>query len=274
MTALALLPVARFIPAAGSWNERPQKDRTALASAFVAKAVYNFATTRQLLERLERDAQIRRICGWKHAADVPHESTFSRAFSEFATMQLGELVHEALIRETQKERLVGHIACDSTAIEARQRLDEIRAHKALPARRRGRPKKGSKALPRRRLPRQRRQNVAEMIEELPRHCSAGVKKGSNGQQHCWFGYKLHLDVADGQIPISCLLTPASLHDSQVAIPLADRPNGLTSLYDPMDSAYDAAEIRRHSRSLGHVPIIAPNTATVPVPNRTCLEDGL
>ena len=29
-----------------------------------------------------------------------------------------------------------------------------------------------------------------------------------------------IDVADGQIPISCLLTSASLHDSQAAIPLA------------------------------------------------------
>jgi hypothetical protein len=30
---------------------------------------------------------------------------------------------------------------------------------------------------------------------------------------------LQLDVADGQIPISALLTEAHLHDSQVAIPL-------------------------------------------------------
>ena len=29
----------------------------------------------------------------------------------------------------------------------------------------------------------------------------------------WIGYKLHIDVADGQIPISCILTSASLHDS-------------------------------------------------------------
>jgi hypothetical protein len=31
-------------------------------------------------------------------------------------------------------------------------------------------------------------------------------------------YKLHLDVADGDIPISWLLTSAPLHDSQAAIP--------------------------------------------------------
>jgi hypothetical protein len=268
IATLAMIPLSRFVPAAGSWNGRPQKSRMAVASAFVAKAVYNLATTRQLLERLECDTQLRRICGWKEPGEVPHEATFSRAFAEFAAMQLGELVHEALIRETQKDRLVGHIARDSTAVEARQRLDVAPAHKPLPPRRRGRPKKGSKTLPGRRLPRQRRQSVEEMLEELPKHCSAGVKKRSNGHEYCWFGYKLHLDVADGQIPVTCVLTAASLHDSQVAIPLAMlTAERVTSLYDLMDSAYDAAEIRDHSRSLGHVPIIAPNNGTVPVPER-------
>ena len=36
----------------------------------------------------------------------------------------------------------------------------------------------------------------------------------------WSGYKLHLDVADGQIPISAVLTSAHVHASQVAIPLS------------------------------------------------------
>ena len=33
---------------------------------------------------------------------------------------------------------------------------------------------------------------------------------------------------------------------------------LTNLYDLMDSAYDAPDIKHHSRSLGHVPIIDKN----------------
>jgi hypothetical protein len=33
---------------------------------------------------------------------------------------------------------------------------------------------------------------------------------------------------------------------------------LVDLYDLMDSAYDAAEIKAHSRALGHVPIIDVN----------------
>jgi len=82
-----------------------------------------------------------------------------------------------------------------------------------------------------------------MLCELPRHCSLGVKKGSSEHQQCWVGYKLNLDGADGQIPISCLLTAASLHDSQVAIPLATMTaQRVTSLYDLMDCAYDANHI--------------------------------
>jgi hypothetical protein len=104
-----------------------------------------------------------------------------------------------------------------------------------------------------------------MLAELPRHCSMGAKIGSDGNPHYWRGYKLHLDVADGQIPISCLLTAAALHDSQAAIPLATMTDArVTSLYDLMDNAYDAREIRDFSRSLGHVPIIAWAEKTVPV----------
>ena len=71
------------------------------------------------------------------------------------------------------------------------------------------------------------------------------------------GYKLHLDVADGQIPVSAVLTSAKVHDSQVAIPLMTLTSErVTYLYDLMDSAYDADPIHQHSRKLGHVPIIA------------------
>ena len=66
-------------------------------------------------------------------------------------------------------------------------------------------------------------------------------------------------MADGQIPIRCLLTSASLHDSQAAIPLATlSAERTTNLYDLMDAAYDAEPIRQHSRSLGHVPLIDTN----------------
>ena len=59
--------------------------------------------------------------------------------------------------------------------------------------------------------------------------------------------------------MSCLLTSASLHDNQAAIPLAQLTAGrVQNLYDLMDSAYDAEEIRACSRKLGHVPLIDSN----------------
>src|SRR5258708_15340547 len=87
----------------------------------------------------------------------------------------------------------------------------------------------------------------------------GDKKKKKGKDQLRRGYKLHLDVADGQLPISAVLTSASVHDSQVAIPLmmltAQR---VVHLYELMDSAYDADDIHAHSRQLNHVPIIAPH----------------
>ena len=59
--------------------------------------------------------------------------------------------------------------------------------------------------------------------------------------------------------MSAGLTSASVHDSQVAIPLAQMSaQRVTALYDLMDSAYDAPQIHAFSRQLGHVPIIDPH----------------
>jgi len=281
VATLEMIPLARFVPSSRGWIGRPSKDRLAIASAFVAKAVYGFSLTRQLLDALARDAQLRRICGWKEPWQVPHESTFSRAFDEFARMELPQFVHEALIRETQKDRLIGHIARDSTAIEARERYPETAAQKAAAraaakpaaksARRRGR-KKGSsgpharfrggkrpyKPQPDTRLERQRSMPLPEMLADLPRQCDLGGKRDSHGNNHYWRGYKLHWDVADGQIPISAVLTSASVHDSQVAIPLATiSTQRVTYCYELMDAAYDAHHIVEQSRQLGHVPIVDP-----------------
>lgn len=273
IATLELVPLARFVPSCRGWIGRPRKDRMAIACALVAKAVYGLTTVRQLIGRLEQDAQLRRLCGWDASAQLPDESTFSRAFAEFAAMELPQFAHQALIAATQKDRLVGHIARDSTAIAARERLprptakQEQRAEQAR--KRQGRKRKhgphkrykGGKA-PRAgrvnsRLHQQRSMNLEQMLADLPPvECSIGVKRSNDGNQQYWRGYKLHLDVADGQIPITAMLTSASLHDSQAAIPLATMTaQRVTSLYDVMDSAYHAAEILEHSREMGHVPIV-------------------
>ena len=99
-------------------------------------------------------------------------------------------------------------------------------------------------------------SLSGMLADLPRHCAVSTKRNAKGYKTSWTGCKLHLDVADGGITVSFLLTSASPHDSQAEIPLATITAArLTTLYDLIDSAYDAPEIRAMSRALGHVPII-------------------
>ncbi len=253
---LEMARVEEFIHGCQGRVGRPFDDRTAIARAFVAKAVYQFATTRQLLDRLAQDPVLRRICGWERAGDVAEEWTFSRAFAAFSRGELPTRVHEALIKHYQSERLVGHISRDSTAIEAREK--PIKKKKVTVIKhRRGRPCKGDvrvKALTR--LERQEAMTLSEMLADLPTVCDVGKKKDANGFHSCWKGYKLHMDVADGGIPISCLLSSASLSDSQAALPLATMTAcRVVNLYDVMDAAYDAQIIRKHSESLGHIPLI-------------------
>jgi hypothetical protein len=242
---------------------RPARHERAIARAFVAKAVYNLSDTRQLLDRLANDVCVRRICGWSRRSEIPHESQFSRAFASFAASELPQRLHAALIEATQKERIVGHISRDSTEIEAREKPVPalVATAPAKEIRKRGRPKKGEQPPPPEptRLERQAGMTLEQMLDDLPRDCNVGTKKNSKGYKESWIGYKLHLDVADGQIPISCILTSASLHDSQAAIPLAlTTAQRVTSLYDLSDSAYDAPPIHGRIRSLGHIPIIDAN----------------
>ena len=97
------------------------------------------------------------------------------------------------------------------------------------------------------------------LADLPTVCDWGCKKNSKGKTESWRGYKLHIDTIDGDIPVSAILSSASMHDSQAAIPLAQMTAGrVPSLYDLADSAYDAVEIREMSASLGHVALIDHN----------------
>jgi hypothetical protein len=231
-----------------------------MARALVAQAVYNLPTTRARIETLPADSGLRRVCGWEGRSEVPDESVFSRAFAEFAATELPQRVPAAWIAKTQKERLIGHVSRDATAIAAREggKRRERKGASAAPAaakpkRKRGEPKPVEQ---RTRIERQRDMTREEMLADWPRHCDVGCQTNRPGRKETWRGYQLHLDVAEGQIPIRGVLTSASLHDSQAAIPLATRTaRRVTRLYDRRDSAYDRHRIRQHRQSLGHVPII-------------------
>jgi hypothetical protein len=263
---IAVLELVQVEAKVGSWHGgvgRPARHQRAIARAFVAEAVYNLSDTRQLLDRLANDVSLRRICGWESRRSIPHESQFSRAFASFAASELPQQLHLALIEATQKERIVDHISRDSTEIKVREKpvRTPVATAPVKEIRKRGRPKKGEPPAPPEptRLQRQAAMTLEQILDDLPRDCNVGTKKNSKGYKESWTGYKLHLDVADGQIPISCILTSASLHDSQAAIPLAlTTALRVTNLYDLSDSAYDAPLIHEQIRSLGHIPIIDAN----------------
>jgi hypothetical protein len=277
---------------AGSWcgTGRPPHERAWLANAFVAKTVLNLPTTVALIDRLTVDRSLWRLCGFPACKKLPSEATWSRAFEEFADSRLAERVHEALVTEHLGDELIGHISRDGTAIAARERprsaaatdapVTESQAPadetvEAEPARenetsgtvaptkpRRGRPRRGETRQPAAKsspLARQRGQTLAQMIREIPTACDRGTKCNAQGYKVSWNGYKLHLDTADCGVPISALLSSASMHDSRAAMPLARMSAArVTNLYDLMDAAYCSQEIREDSRDLGHVPLIDHN----------------
>lgn len=261
---IALTELGRFT-ASYEWcgEGRPPCSRVWLAHAFIAKHVYQFPTTTALIEALHARPTLRRLCGWESTSDLPSEVTFSRAFGEFARDQLPQRIHENMVQVHAGNKLVGHVSRDATAIEAPERPapKAVAPPPTAPAKR-GRPKKGEvrPPAPPKRLELQPTRTLAENLADLPTRCDVGCKRNSKGHQESWIGYKLHLDTIDGDIPVSAVLTSASVHDSQVAIPLAQRTaeRVRTSLYDLMDSAYDAPQIHAFSRSLGHVPIIDPH----------------
>jgi hypothetical protein len=240
---------------------RRRQERLALAKAFIAKAVWNLPTTRALLDYLKSSPTLRRLCGWDSVGEIPSEATFSRAFEEFAQGQLPERLHEAMVGQYVGPKLIGHVSRDATAIEGREKPVKKEPKAKPEARKKGRPRKGEVRPPPepKRLEVQPHRTLAENLADLPTNCDVGCKRNSQGYTETWIGYKLHLDGVDGDIPVSAILTSASVHDSQVAIPLAQKTfDRVQNLYDLMDAAYDAPQIEAFCKQLGHVPIIDPN----------------
>lgn len=242
---------------------RRRKERDSIAKAFVAKALYNFATTEILVVYLNGCKNLRRLCGWDTKQEIPSLATFSRAFSEFSHGQLPVKIHETLVKERCGAKIAGHVSRDATAIEVREKPAQKTKEAPLrqPKAKRGRPCKGATraANEPKRLDIQPQRSLCENLKDLPVHCDVGSKKNSKGYKFTWIGYKMHLDCIDGDIPISAIMTAASVHDSQVAIPLAQMTaERITHLYDLMDAAYDAPQIKSYSAGLGHVAIIDHN----------------
>ena len=193
--------------------------------AFAAKAVLNLPTTRDLIDRLRVDETLRRRCGWLSAAALPHESVFP-GICRFAGTDCRSTACRG-IAATQQQRLIGHIARDSTAILARELFPNGEQRRQRERKRDARFKRGRRGLAwwfhpgqacdrGTRIERQRHQHWT--AAEDCRGSAISAQRTARARSY-WRGYKLHLDVADEQLPVSAMLTSASVHDSQVAIPL-------------------------------------------------------
>ena len=109
VTTLDLIRIEKFTTFSRNLRGSPKKNRDAIARAFVAKAEYNMPTTRALLDRLACEKKLRRICGSEQKGRIPSESTFSRAFAEFAERQLPSYVHQTMISDNMSDGIINHV---------------------------------------------------------------------------------------------------------------------------------------------------------------------
>jgi len=237
------------------------KSREQIARAFIAKSVYNFQTTRDLINRLHIDRTLRIICGWRYVKDIPSEATFSRAFDEISQMNIAQRTHEQFVKEYLSEKTFFYNATDATKIPLREKAvkkektDKVK-HKP------GRPKKGETREPiKPKILEQQKemQSVEEKLTLVSTDCGVGIKQNSKGNREVWIGGKFHISVVDGDIPITAFYSGANVHDSSVALPLMQETSKRVNyLYDLQDAGYDADIIREFSTKLGHRPIIDIN----------------
>lgn len=257
-SALEAIEIELDIPSGRLGRGRPEIDRRAFARAFVLKALTGRPTTKALRRDLVHDEVLRCLCGF--GSRVPSLSTFSRVFAEFAHQGLGDRVLERVAKQTLGQAVVMHVARDSTAVVGRERPvlkpKKQRGPKGKPGRKKGVPPK-AKVPTRQEM--QLEQDAAASILELPRACDTGTKRNSKGHDQHWNGYKFHVDVTDDGMPVSACTTSASVHDSQVAIPLMKltATRTLAVCYQLMDAGYVGQPILAAAQQLGQVAIIAP-----------------
>jgi hypothetical protein len=194
-------------------NGCPPHDRPALCKTYIAKAVWDFATTRDLIDAILHRPALRRLCGWESLGEVPPAC---------AAMRRGRQVGSNLLARVRP-------ACAA-------------ARQAGAFARDGRPQ------------RQLQRDLKANLADLPTACDWGCKKNSQAKVEYWPGYKANLDAIDGDIPVSFILTSASVHDSQVAIPLAQMTaERIANLYDLSDAAFQSPGGTAYGLESGHHP---------------------
>lgn len=255
LKALEVINIEQFIADNRCYRGRPLKSRSKIARAFIAKYFIGAPTTAHLIYLLKVDLNLKYICGWDPYESIPSESTFSRTFKELSDTDLLDKVHEKLVKDTFENHCVLHCGRDSMPIKVREREEREPMKKKGFVRYSKTAKKG-KRITVCEFQSTEATSIDEMLSALPKGCNVGRKLNSCGHYIVWRGYKLHMDVAEGKFPISCILTSASSHDSQSGIPLSAISSSRTKvLYELMDSAYDVNAIRSYIESNDRIPLI-------------------
>lgn len=251
-TCEAVIKPDDFAYAKWTGNGRPLNDRIAIVKAFIFKATFNIPTTKELIRQLRAEPVARRLCGWSSTAQIPSETGFSNANREFAERGFTEKWFEDIVAESHGDVHVDTISYDSAPIavrakaaNAKKTLAEIDPDQPHPQHDR--------------LKRQLWQDPATSMLELPQECEWGQKVDAQGKKKQWKGGKYHVAVTRDGFPVAWKYTSASLHDSQVMIPLAKQAMSRVDHYfDLADAAYDAVAIRTACANEGSIAIIDRN----------------
>ena len=132
-------------------------------------------------------------------------------------------MHEALIKETLGQGIVGHVSRDSTATPAPEKpTPKGESDQKLMKRERGRLRKGEVRPPKAktRLERQATSDMTlgEMLDDLPNACDIGAKVDAQGFKNSRVGYKFHIDTADtGIIAVGNRVTPVPRKDPRMRV---------------------------------------------------------
>ena len=234
---------------------RPGHTLLSVLAVHAVKLYFQEKTMTAARDRLLSSSNLRTITG---VAEVPSLSVISKKTDTLIDLVDFSSILASICSSFYKDRLVCHLSIDSTIAEAREK--PVKAEKPG-KRKRGRKRKGSDEPT---IAEEKEQlhdlmengGVDEFLSTLEHRCSVTGKKNSKGNMEWSIGYKAHLAVDDNGIIVAHHVTGASVHDSQVAIPLmrmADRR--CDYLYALMDGGYTSERIETFAHSIGKVPII-------------------
>ncbi|MDR1316531.1 MAG: hypothetical protein LBK13_06620 [Spirochaetales bacterium] len=166
---------------------------------------------------------------------------------------------DKLVKEAHEGKVVYHVSRDSTAVEAREKLEK---KEKTEKKRCERPKKGENRSPKEEtvIGKQIHETTEESLKNINTSCVHGYRKNRHGNIQFWTGYKLHLDVSDCRFPLGAFVSGATVYDSQPACDTTgkDDRGGIFSCYSLMDVAYDSSVIDGFIRSRERIPLIDPN----------------